>query len=170
MSVHLTDPKNFLDLSDAKSFQDGVPHEEFERLRNEAPVHWTPASSGTATGGFWSLTRYADIEAATRDTETFSRSLGICYPVNYDEPPLMVDNVNYADPTRHGPLRKQIATAFTPRVVAGFEGWITERVRIILDGLEGRGHPVTTRARPDRPVSRHALIGISHSIHPRPAV
>jgi cytochrome P450 len=128
-----------VDLSDPKSFQDAVPHEEFERLRDEAPVHWTPTEFGTATGGFWSLTRYADIAAATRDTQTFSSSLGICYPVNYDEPPLMVDNVNYADPPRHGQLRQHISSAFAVRVVAGFEGWITEQVRIILDGLEGRG-------------------------------
>jgi cholest-4-en-3-one 26-monooxygenase len=128
-----------VDLADPKNFQDAVPHAEFERLRNEAPVHWTPTQFGTATGGFWSLTRYADVAAATRDTQTFSSSLGICYPVNYDEPPLMVDNVNYADPPRHGQLRQHISSAFAARVVAGFEGWITEQVRIILDGLEGRG-------------------------------
>ena len=139
MSVALSDQKSSVDLSDPKNFQDAIPHKEFERLRNEAPVHWTPTEFGTATGGFWSLTRYADVEAATRDTDNFSNSQGICYPVNYDEPPLMVDNLCYNDPPGHGPLRRQIATAFSPRVVAGFEGWITERVRVILDGLEGRG-------------------------------
>jgi cytochrome P450 len=51
----------------------------------------------------------------------------------------MVDNVNYADPPRHGELRAHISSAFAARVVAGFEGWITEQVRIILDGLDGRG-------------------------------
>jgi cholest-4-en-3-one 26-monooxygenase len=139
MSVELSTPKNFVDLADPKNFQDTVPHEEFERLRNEDPVHWTPTQFGTATGGFWSLTRYADVEAATRDTQTFTSSLGVQYPANYDEPPLMVDNLSYNDPPRHGELRAHVGNAFAARVVARFEGWITERVNIILDGLEGRG-------------------------------
>jgi cytochrome P450 len=128
-----------VDLSDPKNFQGVVPHGEFERLRREAPVHWTPTDFGTATGGFWSLTRYVDVEAATRDTQTFSSRLGVQYPANYDEPPLMVDNLSYNDPPRHGQLRQHVGSAFAARVVARFEGWITERVRIILDGLEGRG-------------------------------
>jgi cholest-4-en-3-one 26-monooxygenase len=128
-----------VDLFDPTNFQDTVPHEEFERLRTEAPVHWTPTDSGTATGGFWSLTRYSDIEAATRDTDTFTSSLGIQYPGNYDEPPFMVDNISFNDPPRHAQLRQNVGSAFTARVVARFEGWITERVNIILDGLEGRG-------------------------------
>jgi cytochrome P450 len=139
MSVDLSDPKNFVDLSDPKSFQDRVPHAEFDRLRNEAPVHWTPTSIGTSSGGFWSLTRYADIVAASRDTETFTSTLGMRYPVNYDEVQMLGDNIIFSDPPRHGELRQIIGTAFAPRVVAGFEGWITERVSIILDELEGRG-------------------------------
>jgi cholest-4-en-3-one 26-monooxygenase len=128
-----------VDLSDPKSFHDAVPHEEFERLRNEAPVHWTPTDFGTATGGFWSLTRYADVAAASRDTETFTSTLGMSYPCNYEETKVMVDNVSYTDPPRHTSLRAHVSTAFAPRVVRRFEDWITERVRIILDGLEGRG-------------------------------
>jgi cholest-4-en-3-one 26-monooxygenase len=128
-----------VDLSDPKSFHDAVPHEEFERLRNEAPVHWTPTDFGTATGGFWSLTRYADVAAASRDTETFTSTLGMSYPCNYEETKVMVDNVSYTDPPRHTHLRSHVGTAFAPRVVRRFEDWITERVRIILDGLEGRG-------------------------------
>jgi cholest-4-en-3-one 26-monooxygenase len=128
-----------VDLSDPKSFHDAVPHGEFERLRNEAPVHWTPTDFGTATGGFWSLTRYADVAAASRDTETFTSTLGMSYPCNYEETKVMVDNVSYTDPPRHTHLRSHVSTAFAPRVVRRFEDWITERVRIILDGLEGRG-------------------------------
>jgi cholest-4-en-3-one 26-monooxygenase len=128
-----------VDLSDPKNFHDTVPHEEFERLRNEAPVHWTPTSIGTSSGGFWSLTRFADVAAASRDTETFTNTLGMRYPSNYEEVQMLGDNIIFNDPPRHGELRQIIGTAFTARVVARFEDWITERVRIILDGLEGRG-------------------------------
>jgi cholest-4-en-3-one 26-monooxygenase len=128
-----------VDLSDPKNFQDRVPHEEFERLRNEAPVHWTPTSIGTSSGGFWSLTRFADVVAASRDPETFTNTLGMRYPCNYEEVQMLADNIIFNDPPRHGQLRQIIGTAFAPRVVARFEDWITERVRIILDGIEGRG-------------------------------
>jgi cholest-4-en-3-one 26-monooxygenase len=128
-----------VDLSDPKNFQDAVPHEEFERLRNEDPVHWTPTSIGTSSGGFWSLTRFADVLAASRDPETFTNTLGMRYPCNYEEVQMLGDNIIFNDPPRHGELRRIIATAFAARVVARFEGWITERVRIILDALDGRG-------------------------------
>ncbi|WP_029430722.1 cytochrome P450 [Blastococcus sp. URHD0036] len=128
-----------VDLSDPKSFHHAVPHEEFERLRNEEPLSWTPTASGTATGGFWSLTRAADVAAASRDTQTFTSTLGICYPSNYEESAMMVDNVMFNDPPEHAQVRKLAGAAFTPRMVARFADWITERVDIILDGLEGRG-------------------------------
>ena len=47
-------------------------HGAFARLRRERPVAWHQhADSGR---GFWSLTRYDDVAAATRDWETFSSS------------------------------------------------------------------------------------------------
>ena len=33
---------NQIDLSDLSLWEDGPPHEVFERLRNEQPVHWSP--------------------------------------------------------------------------------------------------------------------------------
>ena len=40
-----------------------VPYAEFGRLRAEAPVAWFPDQGS----GFWSVHRYADIVAASRD-------------------------------------------------------------------------------------------------------
>ena len=40
-----------------------VPYGEFGRLRREAPVAWSPDEGS----GFWSVSRYADIVAASRD-------------------------------------------------------------------------------------------------------
>ena len=51
-----------------------------------------------------------------------------------------------------------------------FSGLAQKGDRISQDRLEGRGHPVTMRACADRPVSRDTLAGISHRIHPCPAV
>ncbi|SNQ45301.1 conserved hypothetical protein [Frankia canadensis] len=131
-----------INLADPQSFSAAVPHEEFERLRREAPVHWTPTPSGAARGGFWSLTRYADIVNASRAPETFSNSKGICYPVRSggaEGAHPMADNVIYNDPPRHTEIRSLVAAAFTKRMVSRFAGWITEVVDTIVDDLHGRG-------------------------------
>ena len=59
-----------------------VPYGEFGRLRREAPVAW----SGGGGSGFWSVSRYADIVAASRDVATFSSSSrGVSYEDPADE-------------------------------------------------------------------------------------
>jgi len=55
-----------------------VPYEEFGRLRREAPVAWSPDEGS----GFWSVSRYADIVAASRDVAMFSSARG----VSFEEP------------------------------------------------------------------------------------
>ena len=130
MSVNLADPK---------SFHDAVPHAAFERLRREKPVHWTPTSSGTPHGGFWSLTRFADIANTTRDPATFTSRRGISYPVLPARTEGMADNLMYNDPPDHTRLRRLVGAAFTPRMVARFGDWITERVDAIIADLRGRG-------------------------------
>ena len=44
----------FLDITNPDVYTHGVPHKTFKRLRNEAPVSWTPEKEGR---GFWSVTR-----------------------------------------------------------------------------------------------------------------
>jgi cytochrome P450 len=58
------------DLTDLTLFDHGPPHETFRRLREEQPVHWNCPSPGGSSTGFWSLTRYDDIERASKDWET----------------------------------------------------------------------------------------------------
>ena len=64
-----------------------VPYDEFARLRREAPVAWSPGDgAGSAGTGFWSVTRYADIVAASRDVATFSSSRGVSFEDPTDDP------------------------------------------------------------------------------------
>src|SRR6266571_3045652 len=58
-----------VDLMDPEWFRDGPPHKLFARMRAEAPVRWNEVPGD---GGFWSVTRHADISAVSRDTKTFS--------------------------------------------------------------------------------------------------
>ena len=45
----------------------GVPYDQFARLRRQLPVAWFPDLGS----GLWSVHRYADIVAASRDVATF---------------------------------------------------------------------------------------------------
>jgi cholest-4-en-3-one 26-monooxygenase len=127
-----------ISLADPLSFADAVPYGEFARLRRESPVHWTPAPEGRKGNGFWSLTRHADIVAASRDTETFTSTLGIRYPID-PMPEFMRDNVILNDGARHAEIRSYVAAAFTRRMVSRFADWITEVVDDIIDSLRDRG-------------------------------
>src|ERR1700686_3331878 len=57
------------DLSDPDLYVSKVPHEIFTWLRREDPVHWNPEAEGR---GFWSVTKYDDIVAISKNPQIFS--------------------------------------------------------------------------------------------------
>src|SRR5437762_2102398 len=73
-----------LDLMHFDIFVEGRAHDVWRRLRAEAPVFWNPANAELT--GFWSITKYADVIAVSRDTETFISSRGISMAANPAEP------------------------------------------------------------------------------------
>ena len=62
-----------IDLTNLDRWAEGVPYEWFALLRDEEPVFWQEERSGR---GFWSLTRYDDVLAASKDYQTFSSGVG----------------------------------------------------------------------------------------------
>jgi cytochrome P450 len=65
-----TEPTEIVfDPHDPRFVEDGVPFDVLARIRREAPVYRTPS-------GAWYLSRYADVEAALKDVETFRAELG----------------------------------------------------------------------------------------------
>ncbi|MBW2269540.1 MAG: cytochrome P450 [Deltaproteobacteria bacterium] len=62
-----------IDLTSPGCFRDAKAHHAaFARLRQEAPVAWHPH----AGGGFWVVSRHADVLHVLRDTETFDQAAG----------------------------------------------------------------------------------------------
>src|ERR1700757_140422 len=59
-----------VDLTDLSYFQDGPPYELFARMRSEASPHWNALSGDEP--GFWSFTRFADIQAISSNPAVFS--------------------------------------------------------------------------------------------------
>jgi cytochrome P450 len=73
-----------IDLTDARIFGHGFPHDVFTTLRRESPVHWQTIPHdfpGEHDPGFWVLSRFDDVQAANRDAELFC---------SYDGPQLAI--------------------------------------------------------------------------------
>jgi hypothetical protein len=54
------------------------PDDLFARMQREAPVHFSPQRNLPDEGGFWSITRFDDVRAVSRDHRTFSSERYLC--------------------------------------------------------------------------------------------
>jgi cholest-4-en-3-one 26-monooxygenase len=125
-----------VDLNDSTAFLRGFPHAAMDRVRHEHPVYWNEEAPEWGPG-FWNLTRYDDIVAASRDTETFSSAKGvnISYGPNANEEIVtaVVGNMICMDPPLHRVYRKIAKPFFTSTSIASLESRIRELVTGIVD-------------------------------------
>jgi cholest-4-en-3-one 26-monooxygenase len=126
-----------INLLDRDVFATGVPHEWFTYLREHHPVFLHPEPHGP---GFWVASRYADVQAVSRDPVTYSSD-----PVapleepqeatgGYGAKPLIM-----MDPPEHTKYRKLVNRGFTPRMINSLEARIRERAVRILDRAIAKG-------------------------------
>ena len=119
-----------LDVSDPRMFQFDYWQGLFARLREQSPVHY---QSDSPAGPFWSITRYEDIVAIERDTETFSSepSIAILDP----EPDMILKMFIAMDPPQHDDQRRAVHHVVAPRNLREFESLIRQRTAAVLDDL-----------------------------------
>src|SRR5881409_1108987 len=114
-------------------------HGALAKLRHERPVAWHQhPDSGR---GFWSLTRYDDIAAATRDWETFTSSHGIQAMTDPEDMQRLgaIRSMISTDPPKHTKLRSVVNRGFTPKMVARAEESVRHRARQIVDAIAPKG-------------------------------
>lgn len=156
-------PLEQLDPGDPYAFRAQEMWWKFERLRQEDPVHLTPAEH-TQLGHYWSLTKWEDIVAADADHETFSAqtSMVLASAQQTDASRLKIDrNAKAAgggataqtgaaqesatpmaprslltmDPPDHEIHRSAVQDGVSPATLKDLEPLIRERAGAILDGL-----------------------------------
>lgn len=142
MTMWVPDDDGFADLGSHDSFANGAPYNTFDRLRREAPCHWSDFEGGK---GYWSITRHEDIDRMIRDTETFSSSFGIRMEDQTYEEYLARRTFQEVDGAEHRKVRMKVARAFSPRVVADFEEQIRDLCGPILDRALAMGSFDATR-------------------------
>ncbi|HEY0647596.1 cytochrome P450 [Phenylobacterium sp.] len=109
----------------------------FDRLRKEAPIHWTPR--GAEYDGFWSISRYQDIMTVDTNHEVFSSADGIVLQsleakAESDKRP-RGNSFIAMDPPGHDIQRKTVSPAVAPQNLHAMAPLIRERAGAILDGL-----------------------------------
>ena len=104
------------------------PYPTYARLRDEAPVYRND------DGGFWALSRHADVVEGFRDNVRFSSAHGVSL-----DPAASGPNAHRTmsflamDPPMHGRMRGLVSRGFTPRRVAELEPRIRQLTREHLD-------------------------------------
>jgi cytochrome P450 len=108
------------------------PHAVWQRLRDEAPIYYNEAHD------FYALSRFADVDAAHRDPQTYSSAHGTVLEIMSPEP-LGMDMMIFMDPPDHTRMRRLVSKAFTPRRVAVLEEEIRALCARLLDDKVGSG-------------------------------
>jgi cytochrome P450 len=107
------------------------PYPAFARLREQSPLYYNEQHD------FYALSRFADVNKALVDHETFSSARGAIIELikaNIDIPP---GTVIFEDPPIHDVHRKLLARMFTPRKINALEPKIREFCAQSLDPLLG---------------------------------
>lgn len=122
----------------AETWGRGVPHDQFDRLRAEAPVAWHPEPDGP---GFWAITKHADVRTVSRDWETFSSEVGATFIPDQTEEAMasLQLSILNMDPPRHNRMRRLVSKAFTPRMVERLVDDIEQRATRVIDNVIDRG-------------------------------
>jgi cytochrome P450 len=157
-----------MDLYDPDGYVSGPPHDEFERLRGEDPVHRQDMPDGTT---YWAILRHADVVHVARHPVLFSASTGgvVLEDLAPEVLEMMRDMVLAMDPPRHIAFRKNLAPHFKATVIAGLEPRIREICRSVLTAVRDHGevefvHEVCAKL-PSQVVGE--LVGIPEEDWPR---
>jgi cytochrome P450 len=126
-----TGPEELYDPLDPETQRNPFP--VYQRLRDEDPVHLV------VSRGFWALSRFEDVYAAARDTETFSSAQGLTFEEDEIARLGLAPTIVMMDPPRQTALRRLVSRGFTPRRVAELEAPIREFVVERVERMRAAG-------------------------------
>ncbi len=130
-------PIEALNPAQAKLFVADAIWPVFDRLRKEAPIHWSPAND--VYPGFWSISRYQDIMAVDTNHQVFSSADGIVLQtleakIEADKRPRGSSFISM-DPPGHDVQRKAVSPAVAPHNLQAMAPLIRSEAGKILDSL-----------------------------------
>ena len=129
-----------VDLADPAVWDDGPPYELFTRMQREAPAHFSPQRNLPDEGGFWSITRFDDVRAVSRDHRTFSSERRGIFHMDDIGVPLDMQRLQLIsmDSPRHDRLKALVIKEFTPEKVAEHQEPVKQIINRTLDSVADR--------------------------------
>jgi cytochrome P450 len=145
-------PLEEVDLADYDRFRDNLGWAQFDTLRRADPVHWNPEPAPNK--GFWAVTRYEDIWAVDRDTDTFTSEKFVNLEEVDDDLMDIRRSIIETDGRRHAALRQLIAREFSPRnLMRNYEGFLRELTRkTVGNALESEQFDFVEKISADFPI------------------
>ena len=124
-------PLDQFDMSDPAYYQSDTWHPYFERLRREAPIHYTKESR---YGPYWSVSCYKDIMHCEVNHQIFSNEIG---GIQVEDQPANLQRPSFIrmDPPKHDQQRMVVSPIVAPGNLTNMEPLIRERTQRVLDGL-----------------------------------
>ncbi len=119
-----------LDLADPTVHAERDLTEVWRCLRDERPLWWN--------GGFWVLTRYADVVAVYRDPTRFTSVRGnLLTSLQRGGDPAGGRMIVVSDGPRHAAVRRLLASSLGPRTMRRLEAAVAATTDRLLDGAIG---------------------------------
>ena len=107
------------------------PHAIWKRLRDEQPLYYNEEFD------FYAVSRFADVDAFSRDPKTFLSGHGTVLEMITADP-VEMQMMIFMDPPEHTRYRRLVSKTFTPRRMKLLEDDIRALCVDLLDGLVGR--------------------------------
>jgi cholest-4-en-3-one 26-monooxygenase len=125
------------DFTDPDLYARRVPNDELAELRRAAPMWWNPqAGSGFDDGGFWMVSKHADVMEISRNSDLFGSwentaiiRHGSAIKDSIELQRLILLNI---DPPQHTKLRQIVSRGFTPRAINNLRDRLVDRAESIV--------------------------------------
>ncbi|MGW1682678.1 cytochrome P450 [Saccharopolyspora sp. NPDC002376] len=139
-------PEGF-DFTDPDLLAERLPLAEFAELRNTAPVWWNDQPDrcgGFDDGGFWVVSRHADVKEISRRSDVFSTWENTAIirfndSMTRDQIEMQRFIMLNMDPPQHTKLRQIVQRGFTPRAIKSLEAALKERAQHIVTEARANG-------------------------------
>ncbi|MFA1540932.1 cytochrome P450 [Actinomadura monticuli] len=117
----------------------GIPHRQFQWLRDNDPVHWHQ-DPNEGVPGFWAVTRHEDVVAVSRRADPYSSHERSAMFEEFSDEDLALygQMMLFQDPPDHTRLRSMVNKGFTPRMI----GRLEDHVRAICNELIDEAAPL----------------------------
>ncbi len=123
-------------ITEPSLYLDGIPHDRFAEIRNADGLMW----HDYADGGFWVVSRHADVRTVSRNGKLFSSAVGMTNLWDLEADAIearrsLIDT----DAPDHTRLRRLVARAFTPKNIRRWEDTVRSITVELLDAFVAAG-------------------------------